>query len=198
MTDRDRRALVVGGVVVAAAWLALRGLPTVVTFVIRTEAQVEQHRLLINRARARLARLDQFADSIQKLEVAADALPSTLLVGGDPQTAQVDLMQRMRALLATQPVQVEEFRAGPGASQNSELALAHLTARVETDFRTLIRVLVGIEDDAALGLESVEVEAADPHAGPDQPEELRATLGISGWFHPEAAKVADSAVSFTR
>lgn len=197
MSTRDRRAVLLGLLAVGTLWISLRGIPGLVREVRMTEARIEQEVMLLDRARTRLARLGELDDSIRVLEEAAEALPSMLLVGEDPETASVDLMRRSRQLVAPWPVRLEGFEATRPTTSASGLELAEVGIRLETDLRTLMDVLRAIEENPALGVEGFDIQATDAHAPPSQPERIAVIVRVSGWFRPDE-QATDSPVEFNR
>lgn len=197
MTARDRRAVMLGCLIIALVWLVFRGAPRLRSSVLETEERIAQQALLIERARDRLSRLGELDDSIRVIEQRAEALPRALLVGSDTETASVDLMRRARAIMADQIASLQEFRRTPSSPGSGELELARLDVVMETDLRDLTELLRDIESDEALGLESVNVQTLNPHADPEVAERLQVTVGVSGWFRAEAMD-EDTLTAFVR
>jgi hypothetical protein len=185
MSDRDRRALTVGGLILVVAWGLLRAAPALTTYVQTLDNTLSQRVALLARADARLLDLRQLDDSIRRLEATAGALPRLLLVGDDVETATVDLMQRIRDQLNAREISFQEFGSHGVLDRQAPLVLAHVSVTIETDFRELLDIVREIEQDSTTMVERLEISAADPHE-PSPMERLTATLDVSGWFRGPA------------
>ncbi len=185
MTARDRRALVAGCAVIATAWLLVRGLPDAARMIAQAEDETVQRAALLARMRDRVHRLPSIDDSLRVLDEVAVALPHMLLVGGDRETAAVDLMRRIRDSLAHPEAKIIGFEPLDVTETSGPLTLASIRVDLETDFRGLLELLGAIEADPALEIESLDATAAAPHGRDDRPEILTADIGISGWYRPD-------------
>ena len=185
MTGRDRRVLSVGAIVVATAWLALRGAPLGVASLRALETSTAQQIERLSRANARIRRLPELDDSIASLTGLADGLPGSLLAGTDAATAQVDLMTRLRTIADNEAVRIEGFGSATVAQGSDPLSLAAIVVTVETDLQGLLGLLETVERRSpALAVEAIEVTARDPDADTLSAEVLVATVTVSGWFRP--------------
>lgn len=189
MTARDRRALLVGASIVAAAWGALRGVPGAVRHLGRLEESAAQRTRLLVRAHARLNDLPKLNDSITALTAIAESLPGMLLGGRGRETAEADLMSRVRAAAEASPVTLREFEPHAVEAREGTLSLAAIAAVVESDLPGVLDMVSRLEADAATAVEQVEVTASAPDgkltAGM---EVLRTRIAVSGWFRPDEAR----------
>jgi hypothetical protein len=182
--NRDVRALTVGGVVVAVAWLGLRGVPGGSAAWRQSEARLAQQAELVARARDRVQNLDALGDSIRAMSAVADALPRLLLLGGDAGTASVDLMGRIRELTSAAPVRLTGFEPNSAGARSGPLTSAAVTVLLESDLQGLVTVLDRIDVDSVLAVEALDVNAVDPQADSGRYERLTAAIRVSGWFRP--------------
>lgn len=193
---RDRRAVLLGGLVISFAWIALRGVPGAVAWLRNEQEAVEQRAQLIARARAEVGTLAALDDSIRSLTAVADALPGLLLVGTDAETAAVDVMRRVRDHLEEEALLFIGFERYAPGDEAGPLVLAGVTVRVETDLAGLLRVLDVMAADLALSVDRVEVEALDPHSEDGLPERLQAGITVSGWYQRVAPRAVPSLAAF--
>lgn len=189
MSPRDRRALILGAVVLGLGWLLLRGIPAGFSAVRGVEESVDRSGQELFQARRRVAEMPTLRDSVDAAVSVGDALPHVLLVGGDASTASLDLVRRIRAALAGPPTGGVRFDDGQRTQRSGPLSLAEVTVRLETDFQGLLEVTEALESDSALALETVDAAALSPHApaAAERPEALAVELVVSGWFRHHAA-----------
>lgn len=186
MSPRDRKALLVGGSVVALSWLSLRAAPAAVLEIRRAEAELAQRADLVVRARERVDALGPLADSIAALESVAEALPKLLLAGGDLETASVDLMRRVGEIVERH-ARFESFDERAAGIRSGPLQMLTLRVRVETDLTGLVGFLEDVAGDSALSVEALQVSIRDPHAPAQRIERLTAMLRIGGWYLADEA-----------
>ena len=91
MTARDRRALILGGVVVLGTVLLVRVLPWGVRRVLGAEAGLRERAALLARSRADLADAAMLRDSAAELGQALVGLAPKILSGNSPAEAMADL-----------------------------------------------------------------------------------------------------------
>lgn len=182
MKGRDLRAVVVGGLFVATAWTALRGIPGGMAFLERLEESTEQRAEVVERGYDRLAELPRLSDSLGRLQEAADGLPRMLLAGGDADAASLDLVSRVRSTMEEYPVTLEGFEDREQSEVRGPLSLAAVTVTFESDFRGVLETLHALEADSAIAVDSMHVEDQRPHASESDLEVLAASVVVSGWF----------------
>ena len=187
MNARDRRALLLGGCVVLAAWTGLRAAPRGLRFVSEREATVAQKGDLVARSREQVGRLSEMGDSIEALTRIVGTLDGWLLVGGNQETAAVDLMRRVRGALAARSVSFLAFERRREDLQAGPLSLAGVTVRIETDFRQLLELLDGLESDTTLAVERLEIIASEADSSAEM-ERLVAEVAVSGWYQRDGVE----------
>lgn len=195
--SRDARALVIGALTVMAAVLVLRVIPGLVRSLRQQEETVLQEAGLLARARHRVGSLRRLEDSVAAFSEVGDALPAMLLSGGDAETASVDLMRRLRALLPSDHVVVVGFEPRRDLDTSGPLALTSVTLTAESDLRGVLAVLADIEEDAALAVEQLSVQGLDADSVTLR-ERLRAGIEVSGWYRPESAAFTPQLQAVTR
>src|SRR5881397_161499 len=107
MTARDRRALVVGGLIVAVAFLLLRVLPWTVRSALAAEAGLRQRAALLARARADLAEASGLRDSAVQLGHALVGLAPKILSGNSVAEAVADLSGRVNLAASRNQAKLE-------------------------------------------------------------------------------------------
>jgi len=183
MTARDRRALLFGGVVVAAAVLSLRVLPSLIRHASGAYAQLHERAALLARTREEMASLPTLRDSAATLSQALVRLAPQLLSGSTAAEAGSDLSGRMNLAAARAPARVERLDPVSDSAGNGRLGRVRIRAAVETDVRGLVALIRAIDSgDEVLRLEELHVEAPDPAAVNRGPEILKVEVTVSGWY----------------
>ena len=171
MTARDRRALILGGVVIAAAVLSLRAVPWGVRRAAGSYVELRERAGLLARTREEMAALPMLRDSAATLSQALVALAPQLLSG------------RMNLAAARAPARVERLDPMPDSTSNGRLGRVRVRAALETDVRGLVALIRAIDaGDEVLRLEELHVEAPDPAAVNRGPEILKVEVTVSGWY----------------
>ena len=116
MTPRDRRAVLMGGVVVAGAVLGLRVLPWAVRRVTEARALLRERATLLARTGEEMASLPRLRDSAAVLSQALVALAPQVLSGSTPAEAGADLSGRMNLAASRAPAKVERLDPLPASS----------------------------------------------------------------------------------
>ena len=185
MTPRDRRALMLGGVLVLVAVLGLRVVPWTAGRAFAEHAELEQRALALGRAREELRALPALRDSTRILTAALVALARQVLSGGTATEAGADLSGRVNLLVSRAPGKVErlELLATPDSTGWGRLGRTRVHALIETDVRGLLALLRGLETgDEVLTLEELRVVATDPAVSERFPELLKVEVTVSGWY----------------
>lgn len=185
MSRRDRRALIIGSLVVALAWLGLRGIPDMMQRLGTLQDTVDQEAQLLRSAQERLSLLPQLGDSIMTLTGVADSLPSMLLAGSDTSAAEVDLMTRVRSSLEEVPVTIRGFERVGVEERSGPLVLTSVVVVLESDFRGVTEALEGLQGGLAVTVDALEITALNPHESGGM-ERLSARVTVSGWFRQVA------------
>jgi hypothetical protein len=183
MTDRDRRALVLGGGVVLVAVLLLRILPWTVRSALAAEAGLRQRAALLARARADLADASVLRDSAVELGQALVRLAPKILSGNSAAEAVADLSGRVNLAASRYQAKLERVDPLTDSTVAGRLHRATLQAAFECDIRGLAGVLQALEfGKAALSLRELRVTAVDAGSADRMPEVLRVEMTVTGWF----------------
>src|SRR6266851_1578026 len=183
MTPRDRRALLVGGLVVAGAVFGLRVLPWAVRRTAVARAVLRERAILLARTREEMASLPELRDSAAVLSQALVALAPQVLSGSTPAEAGADLSARMNLAASRAPARVERLDQLPDSSGNGRLGRVRVHAALETDVRGLIALIRAIVvGDEVLKLDELRVEAREPGSVQRGPEILKVEITVSGWY----------------
>jgi type II secretory pathway component PulM len=182
MMARDRRALLLGGVVIASA-LGLRVLPWAVRRATQTHAVLQERTTLLARTQEEMASLPTLRDSAAVLSQALLALAPQVLSGSTPAEAGADLSGRMNLAASRAPAKVERLDPLPDSTGDGRLGRVRVHAALETDVRGLIYLIRTIDTgEEVLKLDELRVEAPEPGTMPRGPEILKVEITVSGWY----------------
>ena len=183
MTSRDRRALVIGAVVVGAAVLGLRAAPWAVSRTLAARGELRQRVALLARAREELAAAPLLRDSTAVLTRALVALAPQLLSGGSAADANADLAGRVNLAVTRAPAKLERIDVLADSAGAARLARVRVHAALETDMRGLVAFLRTLEgQDAAVVVQELRVVARDPGSADRVPEVLKVEVTVAGWY----------------
>jgi len=183
VTPHDRRALLMGGVVIAAAVLGLRVLPWGVRRATGAHAVLRERAALLARTREELSSLPMLRDSVAAVTQALVALAPHVLSGSTPAEAGADLSGRMSLAASRAPGKVNRLDPLPDSSGEGRLGRARIHASIETDVRGLVAFMRAIDTgDEVLTFDEVRIEARDPGATERGPELLKVEVTVSGWY----------------
>jgi len=183
MIPRDRRALIVGGLVIGTAVMVLGVVPAGVRRATGAYQVLDQRSQLLARTRDEMATLPRLRDSAAVLSQALIALAPQVLSGSTPAEAGADLSGRMNLAASRAPARVERVDALPDSSGDGRLGRVRVHAELETDVRGLISLLRAIDaGDEVLKLDELRVEAPEPGAATRGPEILKIEMTVSGWY----------------
>jgi hypothetical protein len=183
--SRDRRALLLGGAVVMATWIATRGMSSLLHRHEELRARAEVALVELQRSRELVAEeplaLEALADRARELV----AWAPRLVAGATPAEALAELSSYMSGLAAQHRVRL--VRLDPSADSASG-PFARLSLRLEAqgDIRGLAGWLVAMEEgERLLAVREIALSAPEPAAPSAQPEVLRAEIVIEGWAAPQ-------------
>jgi len=183
VTPHDRRALIVGGLVVVVAVMVLHVVPAGVRRASRAYGVLHQRAELLARTRDEMAALPKLRDSAAVLSQALIALAPQVLSGSTSAEAAADLSGRMNLAAARAPAKVERVDLLPDSSADGRLGRVRVHAALETDVRGLVSLLRTIDaGDDVLKLDELRVEAPDPGVATRGPEILKVEMTVSGWY----------------
>src|SRR5213076_1691236 len=163
MTSRDRRALVIGGLVIASAVVVLRVLPWTVRRMSVAHALLHERATLLARTREEMASLPMLRDSAAVLSQALVALAPQVLSGSTAVEASADLAGRINLAASRAPARVERVDPLSDSTATGRLGRVRVHAALETDVRGLIALIRAVDaGDEVLKLDELHVEAPDP------------------------------------
>ncbi len=186
---RDRRAVLLGVCLLAAAWLTLRGVPWTVsrTGLLRERAAVSTRTLAA--ARATLAQEPLLRDSLATRAERLVRWAPRLFAGGTTSEAHADLSAWLSSLALAQHVRLGRLDVGGDSSAS---VFTRLTVRVEAegDVRGVAGWLAALEGgEKVLRVASLRVNASDAANTALRSERLRVEVTLVGWAattHPGA------------
>lgn len=185
MTLRDRRALILGGAVVAVAILGLRVLPSGLKRATAARALLTERAALLARTREELAALPRLRDSAAVLTQALVALAPQVLSGSTPTEASADLSGRMNLAASRAPARLDRLDPLADSSSQGRLGRVRVHASLETDVRGVVAFIQAIDaGDEVLTLDELRIESPEPGGGAADrgPERLRIEVTVSGWY----------------
>jgi hypothetical protein len=183
MTPRDRRALVIGGAVVAAAFLALRAVPWGVRELeSRRDALAAKHALLA-RVRADLRDAEWLADSAPEVERQVVALAPRVLNGGREPEAVADLVGQVSRVASEHKLNLVRTVPVPDSERAGRLRRAAVRASLEGDTRGTLAMLAALAAGTpVLTVREIRITASDPRSVPSVPEVLQSDLVVAAWY----------------
>jgi hypothetical protein len=183
---RDRRAVLLGGGVLLAAWLAARGVPRLLHGYASLRARTEASAHQLAAAREALAEAPFVRDSLSVRAQRLVAWAPRLVAGRTPAEAAADLASLVTGLAAQLRVRVARMDPLPD-SAGAVFARVGLRIEVQGDIGGIARWLSSLEEgDRLLAVRTISVMAPEPAAPATQAEALRAELTIVGWAAPRA------------
>jgi hypothetical protein len=183
MTPRDRRALLVGGALAAAAVLFLRVVPASLRAVGEWRDRVAARRELLTRVRAQIQDAAGLGDSAQAMERAIAALGDRVLSGRREADAAADLASRLNVAGARERVRVARSAGIPDTAKAGRLRRVTLQASLEGDTRGTLGVLERLEDEpGAITVGEARFTALDPTSAGTIPEIIASEVVIRGWY----------------
>lgn len=183
MSPRDRRALVLGAGVAAAAFLGLRGLPWAVR-----EARVWRERTAARRELllgARLEIRDALAldDSVAAVEKQLLSMASAVLAGNRQADAAADLVGRINAVAARERVRLVRTAVLPDTACVVRLGRVTVRASFEGDARGALGLLARLEAEGSpFTVADARLTALDPASVRTAPEVLAGEIVVRGWY----------------
>lgn len=189
MTERDRRALVLGGTVVMGVLVLLRVLPWGVRNATGAEAGLRARAVFLARARAEFTDAVELRDSAARLGQALVGLVPKILSGNSAAEAAADLSGRVNQAVSGHQAKLERVDPVPDSSTAGRLRRASLRAVFECDVRGLAGVLDALEfGKVVLSVRELHVTAVDVGSPNRVPEVLRVELTVAGWFLSNESK----------
>ena len=183
MNARDQRALTWGAAVLVGGLLVGRVVPAGVRWWRGAQATLAERTALLARERQEVGAVPLLEDSAKSVQASFIALAPKILVGGTEAEAIADDESRVTVIAGRHRTKVLRLDAAPDSSTVARLRRVRVTLAVETDWAGLVEFLKGVDDDpAAIGVQSLDVAAADPTSSSARPEVLHAELDLTGWY----------------
>jgi len=183
MTQRDLRALKLGGSVVLAGFLLLRAVPWAVRRAVAAGRGLQERTAVLVRVRSDLADAPLLRDSAGVLTRAVVSLAPKLLSGDTPAEALADLSGRLNLAASRNRAKLERTDQLSDSALAGRLRRVRVRAALESDIRGVMSFLRALElGDAVLSVEELRIVASDPNAGDGTPEVLRVEVTVTGWF----------------
>lgn len=182
MMGRDRRAVVVGGIVLAGALVSTRAVPAVTSGVgsLRERAAVRQAALA--EAHALLASRTALRDSLRSVLASLGTLAPKLLPGRSASDAGASLASALQGLAARYALRITRLDNMPDSTTG---AVRETTARLELegDIRGVTALLRDVETRLpVLTVRALAIATPDPGARGRAVERLRIVLTVTGWY----------------
>ena len=187
MTLRDRRALLVGGAVVAGALMVLRVLPWTVAVVGGLRERTSQQFVAASRARTVIAGAPAVRDSLARVLNAIVALASQLVDVHSAAEAQASLSALVSLAASRHGLKVARLDPLPDSPAGVfNRVMVH--AELEGDVAGLAGLLRAVEtSEPLLSVVSLAISAPDPYARPNAPEVLHLEIDVSGFYLPRGS-----------
>ncbi len=135
MTERDRRALLLGGASVLGAVLLLRVVPSALRWVLASERALAQRIQMLEHERADLAQAGALGDSAAQLTRALAGLAPKLLVGDTRAEAGADFASRLSLVAARHQVKIERVDQLADSAAAGRLRRTGVRIALESDVR---------------------------------------------------------------
>jgi hypothetical protein len=183
MTSRERRIVTIGLAIALTGFICLRVLPEGVRRWSATRERLAQQRVLLAETRQALTELPRLEDSTRALTRAVGSLAPRILSGTTAPVALSDLSARLSTLTARHHGRLIELADGRDSATAGPLRRVRGVATIETDFQGLSALLLALSRDSLVSVvERIQVQAAEPMAGPSAPERLSVEIRVTAWF----------------
>lgn len=183
MTPRDRRALLWGALIVAAA-VALRALPGAVRAVSSSRARLAERQATLARARTLIEAAPVLRDSLGRALASFVNLAPSLLEGRSRAEAAANLTTLMSLAAGRNALRVIQQDVTPD-SVTGAFGRVTVRAQLEGDVSGLVRFFQTLETgNPLLTVGSLAIDAPEPQPRAGVPERLRVELEVSGWYLP--------------
>lgn len=189
MIARERRALVLGAVVIVSTLVAGRGIPAGISYVRASVQQVDERLFAIGQLQSTLARSGTLADSLSRLEGAMGSLSDRMLMGRSEDEAQLALRRRLTTIAGPFALRIDSIisdqRAAAGdttgrPSESGPIIASQACAFIASDLEGAVRLIDALEVDPVLWIAKLTVQLRAPSA-PQSPQLLSIRLEFGGW-----------------
>lgn len=184
MSPRDRRALLIGTVVIGALVIGGRGIPAWRRWQQHSQAMADAAAIELERQQAALIDQGAARDSLAARRKRFESLRSTWLDGDTPAAAGAALAGEISTAGEHAGVTVGalDIRIDSASSQPFVPVRVHATAT--GDIQGIVNLLAGIEGARlAMAVRTLSIDAADPAPAPNRAEVLRVELIVEGPWH---------------
>jgi|GEM_PF-959082 len=181
MSQRDRRALLVGAVTVLLMVVLSRGLPAWSSWQRRMREDARVARTEAARAEALLGIGRAIEDSLAARDERYVALAPKLLGGESPAAAGATLAGLVSGAAASSGVRVGAVQIRPDTGSTGAFTRVTVRADATGDIRGVTKMLSTLErGPALLAIRSFSIDQPEPAAANDRMEALRVTLEVQG------------------
>ncbi len=184
MNPRDRRALVLGGAIVAALALTLRGIPAAEGRLAELHRIALERQATLTRAQAVLESRLAVRDSFEHVVAGIISLAPHLLDGRTAADANASLSGLLALAARRHAVRVlrtETIEFSDGGTSAFGRATVHV--EVEGDINGILRLVRALETaDPLLTISSLEISAPSAPAAAGQAEVLHGEVTITGYY----------------
>lgn len=183
MTPRDRRALAIAGVIVAAAVLVLRVAPWSVRSYRALQDEVAGRGAVLARMRDAISEAEALGDSAEVVRRGFLALAPRVLPGETEAAALASLTGHLGAIADRSRTTLERADALPDSTRIGGVRRVTVRANFEGDTRGITAALRAIDaNPIALATGAVRIVAPDPASPDAAPELLKGEIVISAWY----------------
>jgi type II secretion system (T2SS) protein M len=189
VTPRDRRALIWGGAAMLGAVFGLRVLPRTIHAVAALRAEATERMETVARAQDVLAGAAATRDSLAGALGAVVALAPRLVDGVTAAEAQASLSGLVSLAASRHGLRIVRLDPLPDSAADGVFNRVAVHVELEGDVAGLTRFLRAVETgDPLLTLPALSVQATDPGARPNVPEQLKIEATIVGLYLPRGVK----------
>jgi hypothetical protein len=182
LSERDRRALMMGGVVTLAGLLAFRAIPWGARQVTGLQQDLESRRMLLAQARAELAAPGVLEDSALALRKGIEALAPRILAGSSEAEALASLSGQLTHLATAHQSKVLQFEGQPDSTTAGGLRRVTAKAAIEGDIRGITALLAELSTESIVVVPTaLAINVVDPAPTGRSPEVLRLEITVTGW-----------------
>jgi len=183
LTERDRKALRAGAVIIVTAILCLRLVPLGTRQLEKQLTDLRARATLLAHARTETDAAAELRDSASVLSQGLVQLGPALLSGNSAAEAVSDLSGRLNLAAVRSPAKVERVDPVSDTMTAGRLHRVSIHAALETDVRGLSAFLSAIDaGDPVVTIESVQIVAPAPTSGDRVAEVLKTEVTVSGWY----------------
>lgn len=183
MTQRDRRALWIGGGTILLAFLFFRALPAAVRSWRTAHEELVGQRELLTRAEGALAGIDLLEGEAARTQEQLVGLAPRLISGQTDAEAQADLSGRLALIANRERTRLLQADPIPDSGRVARLHRVRLRVQVESDWSGLVGFLKGVVGDAAtLRVTSVSMRGAEVPTNTNGAEVLSGEVEVTGWY----------------